>query len=116
MITLSLFFTLKFVLGVSFYKAVHDSLWVGGLGLILIQLAGWLFYGADAYSGGGIVIAFNTIHLAMFLIFAVAGTSLGTFAWPQLMEDGWSKRQTFWIVGGLSAIGLFCGRIVSSLW
>jgi hypothetical protein len=115
LVAISVFIVLKVMLDWSFPKALKDSLWVAGLGAILVQLASWLFYGGDAYSGKGITIAFDTVHLGLLLIVAIGLTSLGVTAWLQLLAEGFSKKTTFGIVGLVSALGLLCGRVIVSL-
>jgi hypothetical protein len=112
LITSSLFFVLKFMLDWSLQETLKGSLWIGGLAAILIQLASWLFYGADAYQGGGIVVAFDTLHLAFLFILAIGLTSLGAIAWRQMLDQGFSKSQTFGCIGLTAAIGLGCGYLV----
>ncbi|MCS6813831.1 MAG: hypothetical protein NZ772_09715 [Cyanobacteria bacterium] len=52
----------------NFSQSLKSSLWIGGLGTILTQVAMWMFYGDAAYSGGGIVIALDTGHLGLIAI------------------------------------------------
>jgi uncharacterized protein YjbI with pentapeptide repeats len=115
LIVLTLFITLKVVLGWSFRETLKGSLWVGGIAAILVQLASWLFYGADAYSGGGIVVSLDTLHLAIILILAIVFSSLGTIAWLQMLKEKFSQKTIFGIVSLTAAIGLLCGGMMSFL-
>ncbi|PSN17354.1 hypothetical protein C7271_18170 [filamentous cyanobacterium CCP5] len=113
LIALTLLLTLRVMLGWSAWKALRDSLWVGGMVFVLVQLVGWLFYGADAYSGGGIVVAFSTLHLAGLLVLAVGLTSLGAPAWEPMIAQGFSRQRAAAIVSLVSAAGLLCGKVIS---
>jgi hypothetical protein len=115
LVTSTLFVVLKVVLGWTLPETLKGSLWVGGITIIALTFANWLFYGADAYSGGGIVVAFNTLHLVVFFFFAIFFTSAGTVAWQQLLDIGLKRRQTAWMIGLIAAIGLLCGRIIGFL-
>ena len=115
LVTSTLFFVLKAVLGWTLQETLKGSLWVGGITMIALTFANWLFYGADAYGGGGIVVAFNTVHLAFLFFLAIFFTSAGAVAWQQLLDVGLKKGQTAWTIGLIAAIGLLCGRIAGFL-
>ena len=113
LIVLTLTVTLTLALGRSFTETLKVSLLIGGLGAIVMQIGTWLFYGADAYRGGGIALSFETAHLGLLLIFAVGFTSLGAIAWQHMGVEGVSKPKTAAVAAALSALGLLCGRIIS---
>jgi hypothetical protein len=95
------------MLGWSWTKTLRDSLWIGGLVVILINLAQWLFRGDMT----GIVVS-GYFPLALLLIMGMGSTGIGAIAWLQMRADGFRRRQIAWVFAGCSALGLLCGGMI----
>ena len=109
LIVLALMVTLTVALGRPWAETLQVSLLVGGLGAVVIQMGTWLFYGAEAYRGGGIVLNFDTLHLGLMLLFAVGLTGLGAIAWQHLLVEGVRKEKVAMVAAGVAALGLLVG-------
>lgn len=97
-------------LGWSLLKALKDSLWVGGLIVIVINLSMWLVQGDEH----GVVLS-GYFPLAFLLLIGMGGTGIGAIAWLQMHTDGFRRKHIAWTFGGCAALGLFCGGLFSSL-
>lgn len=90
------------------HKALKDSLWIGGLVAIAINLTLWLVRG----NGYGLVIS-GYFPLALLLLFGMGGSGMGAIAWLQMHANGFKPNQIVWIFGGCAALGLLSGGALS---
>ncbi|MEM9450413.1 MAG: pentapeptide repeat-containing protein [Cyanobacteria bacterium P01_E01_bin.6] len=98
------------LLGWSFPKALTDSLWIGGLVVIVINLSQWLFRGDMS----GITVS-GYFPLALLLVIGMGSTCIGAIAWLQMHTDGFRRQHIACTFGGCAALGLLCGGTLSSL-
>ncbi|MGB3495640.1 MAG: pentapeptide repeat-containing protein [Elainellaceae cyanobacterium] len=91
-------------------KALKDSLWIGGIVAVLINLGLWLVKGEQ-----GRVVLSGYFPLVFLLLIGMGSSGMGAIAWLQMRSDGFHKNQIAWIFGGFAALGLFSGGAMSSL-
>ncbi|MDX2100077.1 MAG: pentapeptide repeat-containing protein [Leptolyngbyaceae cyanobacterium bins.59] len=108
-VSTALFISLRFI-GWDWYKAVRDSLWIGGIGVILMTIATWFFRG-EYEKTIGVVVSGKSVF-AIFLLLGMAGSALGMVAWMQMNRDGFKTKSILWIMLGVAALGLFIGSVV----
>ncbi len=96
------------MLGWSLSKALKDSLWIGGLIVIVINLSLWLVQG-----NGPRVVLSGYFPLAFLLLIGMGTSGIGAIAWLQMQKDGFKRKHIAWAFGVCAALGLLCGGIVS---
>jgi len=98
------------LLGWSLPKALKDSLWIGGLVVILINLTLWL-----VQSNGRSLTISGYFPLAFLLVLGMATSGMGAIAWLQMHRDGFKRKHIAWTFAGCAALGLLCGGWISHL-
>ena len=93
--TLAVFVDLWFI-GFGFFKSVKDSLWVGGVIISFVLFYIFLLFG-------------GSVSLGFSFILGIIATGLGSIAWMQMENTGFTKNQTLTIFGGVTAFGLISG-------
>lgn len=91
-------------------KALKDSLWIGGIVAVLVNLGLWLVKGEQ-----GMVVLSGYFPLVFLLLIGMGSSGMGAIAWLQMRSDGFHKNQIAWTFGGFAALGLFSGGAMSSL-
>lgn len=91
-------------------KALKDSLWIGGIVAVLVNLGLWLVKGEQ-----GMVVLSGYFPLVFLLLIGMGSSGMGAIAWLQMRSDGFHKNQIAWTFGGFAALGLFSGGAISSL-
>lgn len=90
-------------------QAIGTALWFGGLMLILMHTATWLFDGSDAYGGGGIVINLALFQVGLLLIIGTIALGRGALGYLQLNEGFYPRMRQWQYVGGSGAVGMLLG-------
>lgn len=98
------------LLGWSVTTALKDSLWIGGLIVILLNLSLWLVRGE-----GNRVVLSGYFPLAFLLLMGMGLSGIGAIAWLQMQSHGFRRKHIAWTFGVCAALGLVCGGVVSSL-
>lgn len=108
-VTLGLLFGLL-LLNWSLFKALKDSLWIGGIVAVLINLGLWLVKGER-----GTLVLSGYFPLVFLLLIGMGSSGMGAIAWLQMRSDGFHNRQIAYTFGGCAALGLFSGGALSGL-
>jgi len=91
-------------------KALKDSLWIGGIVAVLVNLGLWLVNGEQ-----GRVVISGYFPLVFLLLIGMGSSGMGAIAWLQMRSDGFHRHQIAWTFAGFAALGLFSGGAISSL-
>ncbi|MGJ3250109.1 MAG: hypothetical protein ACFE0J_03095 [Elainellaceae cyanobacterium] len=107
-LALGMFVALSF-LSWSTRAAFRDSIWIGGITIILITLASWL--GVHLRESSPLVAMGQTVF-AVVLIAGMVGSGMGAIAWLQMRQHDVHRHYILWIFGSTTAVGLICGGII----